>query len=82
MQATAYRYIVKKPGVRSGNALIDGTRLAVHDVVGLFLNGASIDDVVRSYPFLSRSQVYECMAYYEDNRDEIELLVARQMAEA
>jgi hypothetical protein len=26
--------------------------------------------------------VYECLAYYEDHRGEIDLLVARQMADA
>ena len=53
----------------------------VHDVVGLIVNGASGDDVCRSFPDLKRSQVYECLAYYEDHRGEIDALVAEQMAE-
>jgi uncharacterized protein (DUF433 family) len=81
MIATKYRYIARQDDIRSGNAIIEGTRIGVHDVVGLFLNGASVDDVVRSFPSLTRAQVYECMAYYEDNRDDIDVLVARQMAE-
>jgi len=80
MIAQAYRYIVTQPGVRSGNPVIEGTRIGVHDVVGLILNGASVDDVVRSFPALTRAQAYECLAYYEDNKAEIEALVARQMA--
>ena len=78
----ARRYISRTPGMRSGHAVVTGTRIGVHDVVGLILNGATIDDVTRSFPSLSRSQVYECLSYYEDNRDEIDLLVARQMADA
>jgi uncharacterized protein (DUF433 family) len=66
--------------LRSGNPIVEGTRIGVHDVVGLVLNGASVDDVVRSFPALTRAQVYECLAYYEDNKAEIEALVARQMA--
>jgi hypothetical protein len=31
---------------------------------------------------LTKAQVYECLAYYEDHRGEIDLLVARQMAHA
>jgi uncharacterized protein (DUF433 family) len=80
MLAQTYRHIVSRPGVRSGNPIVEGTRIGVHDVVGLVLNGASVDDVVRSFPALTRAQVYECLAYYEDNKAEIEALVARQMA--
>jgi hypothetical protein len=31
--ATAYRYVTRQPGVRSGHAIIEGTRLGVHDVI-------------------------------------------------
>ena len=58
-----------------------GTRIGVHDVVGLLQNGETVDSLIaRSSPDLSRAQVYECLAYYEDHRGEIDLLVARQMA--
>jgi len=80
MLAQSYRYITAVPGMRSGSPIVKGTRIGVHDVVGLILNGAGVDEVQRSFPLLTRSQVYECMAYYEDNQEEIESLVARQMA--
>ena len=82
MPTTAYRYITQVPGVRSGHPVIEGTRIAVHDVMGLILNGADVDGAVRSFPALTRAQVYESLAYYEDNRSEIDLLVAEQMAGA
>jgi uncharacterized protein (DUF433 family) len=34
------------------------------------------------FPQLTRSQIYECLAYCEDHHGEIDLLVARQMAAA
>ena len=77
-----YRYLTSLDGVRSGRAIIEGTRIGVHDVAGLVLNGATVDDVVRSFPAVTRAQVYECMCYYEDHKDEIDLLVAQQMAGA
>lgn len=80
MPATGYRYLVKLPDVRAGNPVIEGTRIGVHDVVGLIVNGSSVDDVVRSFPDVTRAQVYECLAYYEDHRPEIDSLVARQMS--
>jgi uncharacterized protein (DUF433 family) len=46
----------------------------------LIVNGSTVDDVVRSFPDLTRAQVYECLAYYEDHRTEIDTLVARQMS--
>ena len=79
MPATTYRYLTKTPGVCSGRTIIEGTRIGVHDVVGLIVNGASVDDVCRSFPEVTRAQVYECLAYYEDHRGEIDALVAEQM---
>jgi uncharacterized protein (DUF433 family) len=78
-----YRYIVRSAGVRSGNPMVEGTRIAVHDVIGLLQNGETVDTLrANCFPQLTRSQVYECLAYYEDHRGEIDLLVARQMASA
>jgi uncharacterized protein (DUF433 family) len=76
-----YRYIARSAGVRGGNAIVEGTRIAVHDVIGLLQNGETVDTLRENgFPQLSRAQVYECLAYYEDHRGEIDLLVARQMA--
>ena len=80
--ATSYRYITRTDGIRSGHAIIEGTRIGVHDIVGMVLNGSSVDDVVRSLPPVTRAQVYEALAYYEDNKEEVDVLVARQMAAA
>ncbi|HAK94158.1 MAG TPA: hypothetical protein DCM87_03925 [Planctomycetes bacterium] len=80
MATTAYRYLVRLPGVCQERTIVEGTRIGVHDVVGLIVNGATLEDVLRSFPDLSRAQVYECLAYYEDHRTEIDALVADQMA--
>jgi len=77
-----YRYLERISSVRGGNTIVEGTRIGVHDVVGLIVNGSTIDEVVRSFPDLKRSQVYECLAYYEDHRGEIDALVARHMRES
>ena len=54
-----------------------------HDVIGLLQNGETVDTLrANCFPQLTRSQIYECLAYYEDHRGEIDLLVARQMAPA
>ena len=76
-----YRYITVVDGVRSGRPIVEGTRIGVHDVVGLYINGATVDDITREFSLLSRAQVYECLAYYEDHRADIDLWVAEQMAD-
>ena len=78
-----YRNIVRSAGVRSGNPIVEGTRIAVHDVISLLQNGETVDTLrANCFPQLTKAQVYECLAYYEDHRGEIDLLVARQMAPA
>ncbi|SRR5581483_1146581 len=79
---TEYAYITQETGVRGGNPIVRGTRIGVHDVIGLLQNGETIDSLVaQSFPNLSKAQVYECLAYYEDHRGEIDLLIARQMSD-
>ena len=80
--AENYRYITRTPGIRGGNARVAGTRIGVHDVIGLLQNGETIDSLIATcFSTLTRAQVYECLAYYEDHRDEINLLVAEQMSD-
>jgi len=74
-------YIVRRHGIRSGNAVIAGTRIGVHDVIGLLQSGETVDSIVtRCFADLTPAQVYECLAYYEDHRGEIDALIARQMS--
>jgi uncharacterized protein (DUF433 family) len=77
---TSYRYIVKDADVRGGTAAVEGTRIGVRDVIGLLQNGETIDSLPNCFPQITRAQIYECLAYYEDHRGEIDLLIARQMA--
>ena len=78
---TEYLYIMRQRGVRSGNPIVAGRRIGVHDVIGLLQAGETVDTIVtRCFPDLTRAQVYECLAYYEDHRGEIDVLAARQMS--
>jgi len=78
-----YKYITRLAKTRGGHPVIEKTRIGVHDVVGLLQNGETVDTVITNcFPEITRAQVYECLAYYEDHRGEIDLLVARQTAPA
>jgi uncharacterized protein (DUF433 family) len=83
MAAAAYRYLINLPGVQGGKTIIEGTRIGVHDVIGLLQNGETVDSVCSSncLPIITKAQVYECLAYYEDHRTEIDALIVEQMAQ-
>ena len=78
---TGYRYIVKTPGVRGGNARIENTRIGVHDVVAYWLLGNTVEEILEGFPDLTRAQIYECLAYYEDHKSEVEPLAREQIEE-
>ena len=69
-------------GVRSGNPVVEGTRIGVHDVVALFKTGADVGEIVASLPSLTWAQVYECLAYYEDHKPRIDPLVEEQLGQS
>jgi uncharacterized protein (DUF433 family) len=75
-----YRYITRTPDIRGGQARLEDTRIAVHDVIGLLQNGETVDSIPGCLAGVTRAQVYECLAYYEDHRAEIDHLIASQMA--
>lgn len=67
---TAYRHIVKK--IDTGEPVIEGTRITVRDIVEQWKLGISSEEIPMVYPHISLSQVFEALAYYLDNKDEIE----------
>jgi uncharacterized protein (DUF433 family) len=48
MSATigSYKYIVATPDIRGGCARVDGTRIGVHDVIGLLQNGETVESLI------------------------------------
>ena len=74
--------IISIPGVRGGRAVVAGTRIGVHDVVGLLQNGETVETLMADcFPELSMTQVEACLAYHAGHRAEIDQLVAAQRAE-
>jgi uncharacterized protein (DUF433 family) len=81
-ESASYRYILRRPGVRGGHAILEGTRIGVHDIIGLLHNGETVESIPDTcFPDLTKAQIYECLAYYEDHRDEINLLIAEQLSD-
>lgn len=68
-----YPHITRDPGVRAGRSCIDGTRIAVTDIVCLLKEGRRPEEMVDVFAVrLSLAQIHAALAYYYDNSDEIE----------
>lgn len=66
-------YIVKTPGVCSGQPRIAGTRIKVkHIFTWVERLGMSPALVVAEYPHLTMAQVHAALAYYWSHQDEID----------
>jgi len=74
MDTTDVPGIVKTPGVCSGRARIDGTRLAVDFLVRSRRLGNTDADLLsdRCYPYLTREQLSACWEYFRRHPNEIE----------
>ena len=73
MRRTPYSHTVKIDGVCGGEAVIEGTRIAVWHVVGYYYKvGMSVEDILAEWDYLTPAQVFSALAYYHDNRAEID----------
>jgi uncharacterized protein (DUF433 family) len=51
------------PGVRSGQAIIRGTRTTVADILGWLAAGASEQEILIDYPWLQAADIKAALAY-------------------
>lgn len=76
IQNTPYPHIVKIEGVCGGEPVIEGTRIAVRHIAGYYYRaGMSAEDILMEWNYLSPAQVFGALAYYHDNREQIDLLI-------
>ncbi|MFQ5859170.1 MAG: DUF433 domain-containing protein [Anaerolineae bacterium] len=70
---TSHPHIVKIDGVCGGEAIIEGTRIAVWHVVGYYYKvGMSVEEILADWDYLTPAQVFDALAYYHDHREEID----------
>lgn len=72
-KSTAYPHIVKREGVCGGEAIIEGTRIAVWHLVEYFNKlGMSVEQIWADWDYLTPAHVFSALAYYHDNEEEID----------
>ena len=51
------------PKICHGQACIKGTRIPVHQILGMLAHGDSFEDLLQQYPSLSRESILACLEY-------------------
>jgi uncharacterized protein (DUF433 family) len=51
------------PNICHGQACVKGTRIPVHQVIGMLANGDTIEELLKEYPSLARDDVLACLDY-------------------
>ena len=55
--------IVVNPNICHGQACVKGTRIPVHQIIGMLANGDTSDDLLAAYPSLKREDIFACLNY-------------------
>ena len=58
-----YKRISIDPKVCHGQACVSGTRIPVHQIVGMLANGDTIEELLEDYPSLEREDILACLNY-------------------
>jgi len=67
-----YPYVETKAEVCGGSPVIEGTRIPIWSIIKWYKLGLSIEEIIREFPELTPSQVYDAFSYYYDHQEEIE----------
>jgi uncharacterized protein (DUF433 family) len=68
-----YPHIVKTPDTCAGAARIDGTRITVKLIVAKVVRHRMLpEEVLMDHPHLTMAQIHSALAYYFDNKAEVD----------
>lgn len=65
-----------------GTIRIGKTRVSLESVVYHFQNGATSEEIQQKFPALTLAEVYSAIAYFLNNREQVEDYLHRQDAES
>jgi len=75
-------HIVKDPEICGGSPVIAGTRFPVRSVAHYIIRlGLTPEELIEKFSHLSLAQIYDALAYYYDNRQEIDRDIAENTEE-
>ncbi len=57
------KHIMIDPEICHGQACIKGTRIPVHQIIGMLGNRDTVDELLEEYPSLKREDIFACLKY-------------------
>ncbi len=64
-----------------GVVLVSGTRVPMDTIIGAFKDGATPQDIARSYDSVSLADIFAVIAYYLHHKDEVDSYLERRQRE-
>lgn len=78
----SHPHIIKDPNICGGSPVIKGTRFPIRSIVYYILQlGLTPEELIEKFPSLSMAQVYDALAYYFDNKEEVNQDIAENTEE-
>ncbi|MEK7249480.1 MAG: DUF433 domain-containing protein, partial [Bacteroidota bacterium] len=71
----SYPHITRNPNICGGEPTIEDTRTTVRAIASYYQTGMTADEILSGLPHLSLSKVHSALAYYFDNKKEIDALI-------
>lgn len=78
---TEHPYIVRVPGIASGEPIIKGTRVPVRAIALHYKASETLDEILEAYPHLPPAGVFDAISYYLDHQEEIEAFIEENRPE-
>ncbi len=83
MPQIGHPHITSNPKICGGSPVIAGTRFPVRSVVmSVLKHGLTPEELVEQFPFLTLAQIHDALAFYYDNREEVDRDLAENTEEA
>lgn len=75
-------FLISSPNVCGGRLRLEGTRITVNQIVVLYKQGYTPEEIADQYSHLSLAQVYAALAHYHANKKEVEADLIAEKEEA
>jgi uncharacterized protein (DUF433 family) len=73
------RRVVRDPQIMFGEPTVGGSRTTVVSIVVAAQAGDGVEGILAGYPHLTAADVADALAYYVQNREEIDRLIAEEV---
>jgi uncharacterized protein (DUF433 family) len=72
--------LVRTPDVCGGRLRLEGTRMTVNQIITLFKQGSSVEEILEQYPQRTLSEIHSILSWYFDHKDEFDRELAEEAA--